>query len=239
MALRRLIVGALGAALVFSSATAHAQSGPDIRSQSGQTLELAPNIASQNPQQGMPRPEDNSRVIPVIPPSQRVLTLPQASRDFLGRWGGHLQRTHKYGRADFPDDMVASLTFGDRGGSVVLATDVIGDRDSNVLQASADTDGPRAVTMTVQSLDISSRPALRQVNKLSVRLNSNNELEGVQRVDFYVTGISEPLAEVEYEGKLKPLTPEAERELQAEVERTGKVPVGKIREGNPPPQDQF
>jgi len=226
-------------AVVFSSASARAQNGPDIRSQGGQTLEIAPNIASQNQQQAMPRPEDNTRVIPVIPPSQRVLTLPQASRDFLGRWGGHLQRTHKYGRADFPDDMVASLTFGDRDGSVVLATDVIGNRDSNVLQTSADSDGPRAVTLTVQSLDISTRPALRQVNKLSIRLTSNNELEGVQRVDFYITGISEPLAEVEYEGTLTPLTPEADRQLQAEVESTGKVPIGKIRQGNPPPQDQY
>jgi hypothetical protein len=238
MASRALIVAVVVAAFSCSSALAWAQGEPDIRSQGGQTLEIAPNVASQN-QQPPPQSNNNTRVIPVIPPSQQVLTLPQASRDFLGKWGGHLHRTFKFGRAEFPDEMVASLTFGDRDGSVVLATDVIGSRDANVLQTSADSDGPRAVTLTVQSVDISTQPALRQVNKLSVRLTSNNELEGVQRVDFYVTGFSQPLAEVEFEGKLKPLTQEEDYRLSEEVARSGKVLVGKIREGNPPPEDQY
>ena len=187
----------------------------------------------------MPPSSNSTREIPVIPPSQQVLTLPQASRDFLGKWGGHLERTYKYGRANFPDEMVASLTFGDRDGNVVVATGILGSRDANILQTSANSDGPRSVTLTVQSVDISTQPPLRQVNKLSVRLTDDNQLQSTQRVDFYITGISEPLAEVEFEGKLKPLTRAEDEVLQDEVRSSGKELIGKIREGNPPPEDPY
>jgi hypothetical protein len=239
MATRTQILLTAVAIVLSSSALSFAQDGPNIQSQGGQTLEIAPHVASQQQPPPMPQSSDNTRVIPVIPPSQQVLTLPQASRDFLGKWGGHLERTRKYGKADFPDEMVTSLTFGERDGNVVLATGILGDRDSNVLQTSADSDGPRSVTLTVQSVDISTEPPLRQVNKLSVHLTDDNQLEGTQTVDFYITGISEPLAEVEFEGKLKPLTRAEDEELADEVRRTGKVLVGKIREGNPPPDDQY
>ena len=240
MALRGWFAGALVVALVFSSAWARAQSGPEIRSQGGgQTLEIAPNIASQNPQQSMPRPEDNTRVIPVIPPSQRVLTLPQASRDFLGKWGGHLHLARKYGDAQPPEKMVEGMLFGERNGQVVLATYIYGGRDMNVLQAHAESDGPRTVTLTEQSVDISSRPPIRQVSKLTMELTAGDRLKCTNLVDFYVTGISEPLAEAEFEGELKIMTPEEEQMLADEVQRSGKVPVAKIEQGNPPPQDQY
>ncbi len=239
MALRGWFAGALGAALISLAANAGAQSGPDIRSQGGQTLEIAPNIASQNPQQSMPRPEDNVRIIPVIPPSQQVLTLPQASRDFIGKWGGHLKLDHHVGQGEPPEDTVVGLTFGDRGGSVVLATEVYGSRNTNILGSHAESDGPREVTFTVQGLDITSNPTLRHVEKVSLRLTAPDRVECDKLVDFYVVGFSEPIMEAKYTGTLKAMTRREERELAQEAIPNDAVPLWHVQTGNLPPQDQY
>jgi hypothetical protein len=234
----RFTILVVAAAIMSASTAAFAQDGPIFQRQGGgQTLEIAPHMSSQ--QQGSMRPSNSTREIPVIPPSQQVLTLPQASRDFLGKWGGHLERTHKYGQGNFPDALPTSMTFGERDGTVVLATGILGSRDSNILQTSAVSDGPRSVTLTVEGLDISTQPPLRQVSKLSLRLTADNELEGRQQDDVYISGMSEPLAEVEFEGKLTPLTRAQDEALSAEVRNSGKELIGKIREGNPPPEDPY
>jgi hypothetical protein len=236
--LSRISIVAAFAAVSIAASAAYGQNGPNFQNQGGgQTLELAPHLAPQQQSQPPPQSDDNTRVIPVIPPSQHVLILPQASRDFIGKWGGHLQRTHKFGQADFPNDTLASLVFGEQDGRVVVATDVLGNRDTNVLQSTAQSEGPRAVTLTVQSVNIDTQPPLRQINKLSVRLTADNQLEGTQLIDFYVTGISEPIAEVEFEGNLKPLTRRDDAAMQEEILRSGRVPLWHVEQGNPPPEN--
>jgi hypothetical protein len=214
---------------------ARAQQQGAIRSQSGQTLELAPNLAGQQPRAQAPRAnDDNTRVIPVIPPNSQVMVLPQASTDFIGKWGGHIALTHHYGSIEPPADNIVSLLFGSRDGHVVLATTVFGGENAQILDTHADSDGPRAVTVNLTGLEISTRPPLRHVEKLSLELKGNNEIECRKLVDIYITGIRDPVMEAEYEGTLHPLTRREDRILTEEVLRMGVVPRGRIEEGNPP-----
>jgi len=206
-----------------------------VRSQGGQTLEVAPTApAPQNPGPGAS--DDNTRVIPAIPPTDQVLVLPQASTDFLGKWGGHLALTNHYGNVEPPADAIVSLMFGQREGRVVLATTVLGSSDTQILDYHADTDGPRAVKLELTGVDINTRPPLRHVEKLSLALASDNQIRCHKLVDIYVAGIRDPLLEAEYEGTLHTLTRREDRMLGEEVLRRGGVPRLRIEEGNPPPE---
>ncbi len=202
----------------------------------GNELEIQPRLGSQQPP-AMPPQDDNTRIIPVIPRDQQVLILPQASRDFIGKWGGHLTLDHHSDNVEPPATTVVSVVFGERDGGVVLATDVLGSRNTNVLQSTADSDGPRAVTVTVQAVDFTVRPPLRQVNKLTLRLVSADQVECDQLADFYITGVSRPVAEVEYTGTLKALSRREDRILAEEAAASGKEPIWHIQQGNPPPDE--
>src|SRR5262249_52297217 len=81
-----------------------------------------PSLGNQQASVPQPPKSDSTKVIPVIPPNQEVLVLPQASRDFLGFWGGQLTLLNKYGDTDPPEHQMVSFTFGERQGQVVLAT---------------------------------------------------------------------------------------------------------------------
>ena len=215
--------------------TLAAQQLPPIQNQTGQTLELTPQIAPQTPrQQGQ---DENTRVIPVIPPNSQVLTLPQASTDFIGKWGGHLQLTHHYGQLRPPDDTIASLLFGSQQGQVVLATYVYGDANSQILKTSADSDGPREVTLTVKGQQVDVDPPVRHVEKLTLTLDGNDRIDARKVVDLYTFDSQYPLAEAIYEGTLRPLTVREDRMLAEEVARHGEVPRAHIQEGNPPPDE--
>lgn len=224
--------------ITAGASIARAQSGsiPSIRSQSGgQTLELQPSIPS--PQTSMPQQggDDNTRVIPVIPPNAQVLTLPEASLDFIGNWGGHLRLKRHYGRGHPPELMGTSMIFGEQNGGVVLATTVIGSPDMQVLETKAETDGPRAVSLKVEGVDIGSQPPLRNIGKVYLELISKNEVKCTQTEDIYVSGFPDPIMETEFSGTLHPLTRREERLLGEEAAQSG-VPRAQIREGNPPPQ---
>jgi hypothetical protein len=217
-------------------AYAQSSSVPNIRSQGGgQTLELQPSQPS--PQTSTPQQEndDNTRVIPVIPPNAQVLTLPEASLDFIGNWGGHLRLTRHYGRGHPPELMGTSMIFGEQNGGVVLATTVIGSPDMQVLETKAKTDGPRAVSLRVEGLDVGSQPPLRNIGKVYLELISKNEVKCTQTEDIYVSGFPDPIMETEFSGTLHPLTRREERLLGEEAAQSG-VPRAQIREGNPPPQ---
>lgn len=239
--LARYACAAMVAAFVVAmgAARAHAQSSsiPNIRSQGGgQTLELQPTMPS--PQTSMPQQQgedDNTRVIPVIPPNAQVLTLPEASPDFIGNWGGHLRLKRHYGRGHPPDLMGTSMIFGEQNGGVVLATTVIGSPDMQVLETKAETDGPRAVSLKVEGVDIGSQPPLRNIGKVYLELISKNEVKCTQTEDIYVSGFPDPIMETEFTGTLHPLTRREERLLGEEAAQSG-VPRAQIREGNPPPQ---
>jgi hypothetical protein len=223
-----LAVAIAGSALAQSDA-------PTLQHQGGSNeLEIQPRLNSQQ-RSATPPQDDNTRIIPVIPRDQQVLILPQASRDFIGKWGGHLTLDHHSDNVEPPDSTVVSVLFGERDGGVVLATDVLSSRNVNVLQSTADSDGPRAVTVTVQAVDFSARPPLRQVNKLNLRLIGPDQVQCDQLADFYITGISQPVAEIEYTGTLKALTQREDRILAQEAAESGKRPIWHIQEGNPPP----
>jgi hypothetical protein len=227
-----------GAALLATVAAAGAQSQPQIGSQGGsQTLELAPQVPTrQRNQSPQGAPSENARVIPVIPPNAQVLTLPQASTDFLGKWGGRLQLVRNYGRSRPPSESIMSLVFGQRDGRVVLATTVVGSPSLEVLRTHAATDGPRTVKLEVTGVDIATRPPLRQVQKVSLTLIANDRVKCSKLVDIYVTGVSDPLAEALYEGTLHTLTRAEDRMLTEQLIRQGAVPRYRIEQGNPPPE---
>jgi hypothetical protein len=178
---------------------------------------------------------DNTKIIPVIPPNQEVLVLPEASHNFLGRWGGKLHLVNKYGDFDAPERSEVGLTFGERNGQVVMATTVYGSADSQVLKTEATAEGPYKVRLVVSGLDISEQPAVRHIEKMTMELAANDEVQCRKRVDFYVSGFTEPVAEAVYEGTLKPLTAREQEKLGAAILRSGAVPRARIDQGNPPP----
>ncbi len=190
-----------------------------------------------NQQASLPPPpqSDDTKIIPVIPPNQEVLVLPQASRDFLGKWGGKLALMNKYGEADVPEHADVSFTFGERSGQVVLATTVFGSPDTQILKTSAEAESPTEVKLDISGLDLSQQPPVRHVEKLTMTLVGNNQVRCTKRVDLYVSGYPHPALEAEYEGMLGPLTRREERRIDEEVLRSGAVPRARIDEGNPPP----
>lgn len=183
-----------------------------------------------------PAQSDNTKIIPVIPPDQEVLVLPQASRDFLGHWGGQLTLINKFGAVDVPEHALMSFTFGERDGQVVLATTVFGSPDSQVLKTSAEAEGPSQVKLEVAGLDLSQQPPIRHIEKVTIALAGNNQVRCTKRVDLYVPGVSGPAAEAVYEGTLSPMTRRERRMISEELLRSGDVPRATINEGNPPPQ---
>ena len=218
-------------ALLASSAAGFAQQdNPAIRRQNSDsgTLEIAPQVNPRQPPNAAALPQASEE-----PPSEPVLVIPQASREFVGRWGGHLSLARSSGRLAAPPDAIVSLLFGERGGNVFLRTTVFGGRDSNILKTGADVMGPRDVTLKVEGLEISHRPPIRHVEKLRLSLNDAGALDVVKSVSLYVTGDSEPFAEADYRGTLHQLTSAEERELDREVTERGEVPQATIRERRP------
>lgn len=232
-----VIAVALGLAVALGS-VANAQQprpgGPTIRSQQGGTLEISPSIPTQR-QQNPPQSSGNVREIPVIPPNQQVLTLPQASIDFIGRWGGAILLQSSTGGSNAPREALTSFVFGKRNGKVVLATTVFGSEQSQVLSTSAVSDGPRAVRLRIAGIDYNHRPPLRHVETIRLELASGNRLKCTKTVKLYVGGYPDPAAVAHYEGLLHPLTASENRYLTEQVNRNGLVPRARIEEGNPPP----
>jgi hypothetical protein len=229
------IAAAFAAALAAAPAHAQASAVPEIRSQGGgQTLELKPpEPAAQLP---MPQPganDDNTRVIPVIPPDAQVLTLPQASTDFIGKWGGHLELTRHYGRVAAPQQTGVSLIFGEQNGGVVLATTVFGSATSQVISTKAVTDGPRTVKLSVEGLELGGQTPLRHIEKVTLDMINKNQVSCRKTVDIYVSGFTDPLMEAKYKGTLRPLTRREDRMLTEEAIRSGEVPRAQINQGNP------
>jgi hypothetical protein len=188
-------------------------------------------------QASVPQPPQSSstKVIPVIPPNQEVLVLPQASRDFLGFWGGQLTLLNKYGDADPPEHQMVSFTFGEREGQVVLATTVYGNANAQVLKTTAEAEGPSKVVLTLAGLDLSTQPPLRHIEKLTISLVGNDQVKCKKQMDLYVPGVSGPAAEALYEGILGPMTRREDRMISEEIIRNGEVPRATINEGNAPP----
>jgi len=213
-----------------ANATPSAQVPPAPRNSNELTL---PSLGNQ--QASLPPKSDSTKVIPVIPPNQDVLVLPQASRDFLGFWGGQLTLLNKYGDSDPPEHQMVSFTFGEREGQVVLATTVYGNANAQVLKTTAEAEGPSKVVLTLAGLDLSTQPPLRHIEKLTISLVGNNQVKCKKQMDLYVPGVSGPAAEALYEGILGPMTRREGRMISEEIIRNGEVPRATINEGNAPP----
>jgi len=193
-----------------------------------------PSLGNQQASVPQPPKSDSTKVIPVIPPNQEVLVLPQASRDFLGFWGGQLTLLNKYGETDPPPHQMVSFTFGEREGQVVLATTVYGNANAQVLKTTAEAEGPTKVVLTLAGLDLSTQPPLRHIEKLTISLVGNNQVKCKKQMDLYVPGVSGPAAEALYEGILGPMTRREDRMISEEIIRNGEVPRATINEGNAP-----
>ncbi len=232
---------AIAAVFVLAGASAPAQDTLTIPRQ-GDAPQLSPPIqGSQSQRPFEPRPNDeNTRIIPVIPPSAQVLVLPRVSTDFIGKWGGHLQLAYKTGVGRMPQSTIVSLIFGKRAGQVVLATTVFGSASAQILETKADSEGPRAVKIVLKGVDLSTQPAMQHVEKLHLDLESNNLVHCRKTVTLYVPGPGQ-IMEAEYDGDLRALTPREDRALSEEVLRQaqehGYIPRARIEEGNPPPPD--
>ena len=221
--------------LVLPEASVPNSAAPPSIPQRNNELTL-PSLTNQRASIAPPPKSDSTRVIPVIPPNQEVLVLPQASRDFLGSWGGGLTLVTKFGPSNPPEHPEMSFVFGDRGGQVVLATTVFASPDTQVLKTSADSDGPDKVKLEVAAINLGSDPPVRHVEKLTFELAAPNQVRVTRRVDFYVSGYSGPAAEAVYEGTLAPMSIRESQMITDEmVRRTGKVPRATINEGNAPP----
>ncbi len=222
-------------AAIFPAPSSIAQDTLTIPRQPGQTApELKPPVESPQSEQRF-APEDNTRVIPVIPPTQEVLIIPQASTDFLGKWGGHLGLARRYGTVKPEPDTIMSLMFGQRDGQVVMATTIYGNPESQVLETKADSTSPREVGIVLKGLDLGHDPPVRHIEKLRLKLQRDDLMKCVKVVDLYLPGYTDPVMEAEYDGELHPLTAREDRMLTEEVLRKGAVPRGRIEEGAPPP----
>ena len=201
--------------------------------QGGNELTL-PSLNNQRASIAPPPQSNSTRVIPVIPPNQEVLVLPQASRDFLGFWGGKLTLVNKYGDADPPDHQMVSFTFGERNGQVVLATTVYGNASAQVLSTTAEAEGPSRVKLTLSGLDLGDEPPLRHIEKLVISLSGNNRVTCTKQMDLYEPAMSRPIAEAVYEGVLGPMSRREDEMIGEEIIRNGEVPRATINEGNAP-----
>jgi hypothetical protein len=195
-----------------------------------------PSVTSQQASIPAPPKSDNTKVIPVIPQDQEVLVLPQASRDFLGQWGGKLTLVNRVGE-DFnpPEHNIVDLVFGERNGQVVMGATIFGNPNSQVLQTKAEAEGPTEVTLEVSGMELGADPPLRHVEKMKMELAADNLVRCTKRVDFYVPGFSRPVNEAVYEGTLRPLTVGERRRLTRDLESKDLVPRARIDQGNPPP----
>ena len=220
--------------LVIPEANTPKAAGP-VPSAPKQSNELTlPSLGNQQASVPQPPKSSSTKVIPVIPPNQEVLVLPQASRDFLGFWGGQLTLLNKYGATDPPEHQMVSFTFGEREGQVVLATTVYGNANAQVLQTSAEAEGPSKVVLTLAGLDLSTQPPLRHIEKLTISLVGTSQVKCKKQMDLYVPGVSGPAAEALYEGILGPMTRHEDRLISEEIIRNGEVPRATINEGNAP-----
>ena len=205
---------------------------------SGMSNELTlPSINNQQASTPPPPPKsDSTRVIPVIPPNQEVLVLPQASRDFLGHWGGGLSLVSKFGPSDAPEHLPISFKFGERGGQVALATTVFANPNVQILKTRADSAGPSEVKFEVVAMNLGSESPVRHVEKVTITLDGANRVRVIRRIDFYVSGQPDPVAGAVYQGSLSVITGRESDMFSQQALRDGMTPMERINEGGFPQQ---
>jgi hypothetical protein len=189
---------------------------------SSSTLEIAPQMNSAQEGGSLPEPSQL--------PSEPVLVIPRASRQFVGQWGGRLGLTNSYGRLPAPPDAPVSLLFSERHGEVYLRTTVFAGPNANVLQTSADVLDPHEVVLTIKGIQfVGMRRPIRHIEKLRLKLTDSGRIEISKYVDLYLPGDSRPFAEADYRGALHQLTGREEQSFEREIREGGEIPQATIR----------
>lgn len=196
-------------------------SAQQIGHQGSSTLELPPLSGKQ--EQSIPQ-------APPVPmqPSQNVLVIPRASRDFVGEWGGHLHLTRVLGGVPAMPDSIVSLAFGESNGSVFMQTTAFASRSSRILKTSADVVNPKTVKLKLRGLEMAYDPPILHKEELHLALTGKDTMNCLKYVDFYTPGQDTPIASMAYEGNLHLLSPQERRDLQAQVLSRGQVPQKQI-----------
>ncbi|MGH7947642.1 MAG: hypothetical protein ACREQF_00235 [Candidatus Binataceae bacterium] len=222
------------AAIVLGvAATLHAQNIPDVTMPT-QRNEVPASQSQGGSQQELVIPPVAQPQRAATPPDQ-VLIIPQASHDFVGRWGGRLRLQGVRGRAvNAPPDSIVSLKFGDSNGSVFMRTTVFAPPGSNVLKTDAEALTPHEISLRIDGYDVDTIPPVRHVEKLKLSLDvGSNVLKCTKRVELYVRGAPTPFAKIDYEGDLAQLSDSSHDDLAREVLDSGGVPQATIDESRP------
>ncbi len=161
-------------------------------------------------------------------PKGNVLVIPQASRDFVGEWGGHLSLIRSAGMVPASRDSIVSLAFGETSGTVFMQTTAFASRSSQIVKTSADVVNPRTIKLKLRGLEMAFRPPIIHKEELHLALSAKNTIHCLKYVDFYEPGREPPIASMAYEGKLHLLTPEERRALTRQVLEKGQVPQQEI-----------
>jgi len=208
----------LSISILFSAQAVLAQ--PMVGRQQSNTMEIAPQKSQQSQRNIEPRITSQ--------PSQRILVIPKASRDFVGEWGGHLQVDNVIGRISPPEESVVSLAFGQNNGDVFMRTTAFGNPLSHIVDTKAKVQNPRKVVLELEGIEMGNNPPLRHVEHMSLALISKDEMDCLKYVDFYLPGNSTPIASVDYHGRLKIIGDQERRALETEVLEQGEVPQSRI-----------
>jgi len=161
-------------------------------------------------------------------PGQSTLTIPQASRDFIGEWGGYLRLDNVVGDIDAPEEAIVSLTFGEENGTVFMHTTAFARRNSIITKTTAQLLNPRRLKLTLEGYELKANPPLKHVESLSIALVGKNQMDCLKYVDLYLPGGGNPVASIDYHGNLRQLSAAERQELQEEVMQSGSIPQKQI-----------
>jgi hypothetical protein len=219
--------------LLALNGTAYAQEMPELTMPSQRNeLPAAPSQGGSAQELVIP-PAAQPQPAAIAP--DQVLIIPQASRDFVGRWGGRLRLQGVSGGAvNPPADSIVGLKFGQTNGSVFMRTTVFAPPGSNVLKAGAEALTPRQINLRIDGYDIDETPPVRHVEKLNLTLDvGSNVMKCTKRVELYARGAPMPFATVVYEGHLSQLSDGSQQDLAREVLDSGSIPQATIDESRP------
>ena len=163
-----------------------------------------------------------------LQPGHTTLTIPQASRDFIGELGGYLRVDKVLGDIDAPDEAIVSLAFGEDNGTVFMRTTAFAGRHSMITKTTAQLLDPRRIKLRLEGYELKASPPLKHVESLSIALTGRDKMDCLKYVDFYLPGGGTPVASIDYHGSLRQLSEAELREMQEEVVRSGSIPQKQI-----------
>jgi hypothetical protein len=170
-----------------------------------------------------------------------VLILPQATREFVGQWGGHLYLL-SYGGAFQPkQSSPTSLEFGQRSdGTIFVRTEVWGQSVDGGTHATARVLSPERIRIQVEHVvDVGSQ-TFRVAQRYSVILKRKGVLDCIESTQVYGGAIASlgdpyeaPAFSANYRGSLLIITDEEAAKLRAELLSRGYVPESSVEgQGN-------